>query len=88
MGYTNAKKRDLGVTNLTVIDIPAVYENVQIKGLIFMPPNVSYSNNIIGVSTFDGNITLTYHGIDKGIKEQNDFFNRGIENLLKTIQIT
>ncbi len=88
MGYTNARKRDLGVTNLTVIDIPAVYENAQIKRLIFMPPNVSYSNNIIGVSTFDGNMTLTYHGIDKGIKEQNDFFNRGIENLLKTSQIT
>ncbi len=88
MGYTNAKKRDLGVTNLTVIDIPAVYENVQIKRLIFMPPNVSYSNNIIGVSTFGGNMTLTYHGIDKGIQGQNDFFNRGIESLLKTSQIT
>ncbi len=82
MGYTNAKKRDLGVTNLTVIDLPAVYENVQIKGLIFMPPNVSYSNNIIGVSTFDGNMTLTYHGTDKGIEDQTDFFNRGVETLL------
>jgi len=88
MGYTNAKKRGLGVTNLTVIDIPTVYENAEIKGLVFMPPNVSYSNNIIGVSTFDGNMTLTYHGTDKGIKEQSDFFNRCIENLLKMSKIT
>ncbi len=88
MGYTSEKKRDLGVTNLTVIDIPSVYENAQIKRIIFMPPDVSYSNNIIGVSTFDGNMTLTYHGTDKGIKEQNDFFNRGIENLLKISHIT
>ncbi len=83
MGYAGAKKRELGVTNLTVIDIPAVYENVKIKSLVFMPPNVTYSDNIIGVSTFNGAMTLTYHGTEQGSKEQLNFFNRGVDILLK-----
>ena len=63
MGYSGKKKRDIGVTNLTVIDIPVVYGNYKIGNIIFIPPAVSYSHNIIGVSTFNGRMTISYHNI-------------------------
>lgn len=64
MGYSG-KIRDLGVTNLTVLDIPASYGNYEIKNIIFVPPAVSYSHNIIGVSTFNGRMTISHHNITK-----------------------
>lgn len=63
MGYSGKKKRDIGITNLTVIDIPVVYGNYEIGNIIFIPPAVSYSHNIIGVSTFNGKMTISYHNI-------------------------
>lgn len=63
MTYFGKKKRDIGVTNLTVIDIPVVYGNYEIGNIIFIPPAVSYSHNIIGVSTFNGRMTISYHNI-------------------------
>lgn len=64
MGYSG-KIRDMGVTNLTVLDIPASYGNYEIKNIIFVPPAVSYSHNIIGVSTFNGRMTISHHNITK-----------------------
>ncbi len=63
MGYSGKKKRDIGITNLTVIDIPVVYGSYEIGNIIFIPPAVSYSHNIIGVSTFNGKMTISYHNI-------------------------
>lgn len=84
MGYIgDSNKRDLGITNLTVLDIPACYGTVKIKKIIFVPPNVSYSNNIIGVSTFQGEMTITYHGTKEYRETQKDFFDRGVKNLLR-----
>ncbi len=58
------KTRDIGVTNLTKIDIPAVYGSYKINNVIFVPPAVSYSRNIIGVSTFDGRMTFSFHNVN------------------------
>ena len=61
MGYTGEKKKDIGITNLTVIDIPVVYGNYKIENIIFISLAVSYSHNIIGVSIFNGKMTISYH---------------------------
>lgn len=63
MGYVGKQKRDLGVTNLTVLDIPTVYGENRIEEIIFVPPAVSYSDNIVGVSTFDGRMMVAVHGV-------------------------
>ena len=63
MGYQGEKKRDCGVSNLTVIDIPSSYGNLKLDSIIFVPPAVSYSNNSIGISTFNGQLTFSIHNI-------------------------
>ena len=65
MGYCGRNKRALGVTNLTVLDIPTSYGSYEIKNIIFVPPTVSYSHNIIGVSTINGRMTISHHNITK-----------------------
>lgn len=62
MGYIG-KTRDLGITNLTVIDIPVLYGNYKIKNIIFVPPAVSYAHNIIGISTVNGKMTFSFHNM-------------------------
>lgn len=62
MGYVG-KIRDLGITNLTVIDIPVLYGDYKIKNIIFVPPAVSYSQNIIGISTVNGKMTFSFHNM-------------------------
>lgn len=63
MGYTGNRTRDLGITNLTVIDIPTIYGKYKIENIIFVPPAVSYSHNIIGISTINGKMTISYHNM-------------------------
>lgn len=82
MRYTENNTRDLGISNLTVLDIPSIYGSVKIEKIIFIPPNVSYSDNIIGIATFNGEMTITYHGTENDKEKQKDFFNKGIMNLL------
>lgn len=65
LGYFGKNKKDLGISNLTVIDIPVFYGNYEIENIIFVPPAVSYSHNIIGVSTVNGRMTISYHNITK-----------------------
>lgn len=60
MGYIG-KTRNLGITNLTVIDIPVLYKSYKIKNIIFVPPAVSYAHNIIGISTVNGKMTFSFH---------------------------
>lgn len=82
MGYTGNKTSDIGITNLTVLDIPTVYDDFKVENIVFVPPAVSYANNIIGVSTINGEMTLTYHGMDDDKDSQKEFFSRGIMNLI------
>lgn len=61
MFYTGKNVIDLGVTNLTRIDIPCDYEKYKIDNIIFIPPKVSYAKNIIGISTFEDTLNVSYH---------------------------
>lgn len=84
MGYVGTKTRDLGITNLTRLDIPAAYGTIKIRNVIFVPPDISYSHNVIGVSTFNGEMTLTYHGTETQKEKQQEFFKRGVKYALDT----
>ncbi|MDD6072467.1 MAG: condensation domain-containing protein [Clostridiales bacterium] len=59
MGYMGEGGRDLGVTNLNQIDIPDKYSNFSIESIQFIPPSVSYTTNVIGISTFQDVLTVT-----------------------------
>lgn len=65
MGYTGDRVRDMGVTNLMVLDIPNIYGQHIIENIVFVPPAVSYCNTIIGVLTTNGKMTITYHEMIK-----------------------
>lgn len=65
LGYSGKNTKDLGISNLAVIDIPTSYGSYEINNIIFVPPAVSYSRNIFGVSTINGRMTISYHNIIK-----------------------
>lgn len=65
LGYKGIKKRQLGVSNLGVIEMKPCYGHYKVSNVIFIPPSISYTENIIGVSTINGRITITYHGMKK-----------------------
>lgn len=65
MGYLGKKKRDLGVTNLGVLDFSEIGGDYGIQNLIFLPPAVSYTKHVVGVSTVNGCLTLSYHGMEE-----------------------
>ncbi len=74
-GYAEKTKIDLGISNLAVLDIPVSYGNYQIENIIFVPPAVSYSRNIIGVSTVNGRMTFSCHNRKK--RRPDGFENAG-----------
>lgn len=61
MGYIGKEGRDLGVTNLTRINIPNDYESFRIEDILFIPPKVSYTKNVVGVCTYGDNLTVCHH---------------------------
>jgi NRPS condensation-like uncharacterized protein len=61
MDYTDESDRDLGITNLTTIQIPEQYPAFHVQGILFIPPKVSYAKRIIGISTYHDKLTITYH---------------------------
>ena len=65
MGYIGERSRDLGVTNLGMIDIPSVHETFVIDDILFVPPKVSYAKQVIGVSTYGNKLTISYHNMKK-----------------------
>lgn len=84
MGYTGEKKRDLGITNLTRLDIPASYGKYGIRKLMFIPPSVAYSSHIIGVATMEDGMCISYHFMEEREEEQEkerEFFRRAIHTL-------
>lgn len=82
MGYKEGKTRDLGITNLTKLDIPSTYGSYRIKNALFIPPVVSYSKHIIGVSTMEDGMTISYHFMNTQNKtEEQEFFKRAIKNI-------
>ncbi len=65
MGYTGRSGPDLGVTNLTRIDIPSDFGDFKVSDLLFIPPKTSYSRQVIGVSSFGDKLTVCWHKIEQ-----------------------
>lgn len=63
MGYTGSYTRELGVTNLMKIDIASNYDSFQIKDVLFIPPKVSYSKNVVGICTYQDKLQICYHKV-------------------------
>ena len=59
MGYLGDGGRDLGVTNLGQIDIPGG----RIQDILFIPPKVSYTKKVVGISSFNGKLTVCHHNM-------------------------
>lgn len=82
MGYKGGKTRELGITNLTRLDIPDTYGSYGIKNVLFVPPVVSYAKHIIGVVTTGDGMRISYHFMsDQDAAEEKKFFERAMENL-------
>ena len=82
MGYVGDKTRDLGITNLTKLDILNKYGNYEIKNVLFIPPVVSYAKHIIGVSIMNDGMNISYHFMsNEDMEKEIRFFKRGIKNL-------
>lgn len=58
MGYTDKNTRDIGVTNLGIIDIPTDYNGFKVIDIIFIPPKISYSKKVVGISTYGDRLTV------------------------------
>ncbi len=79
MGYVGSKKRELGITNLTKLDIPDTYGPYGIKHGLFIAPVVSYARRIIGVSTMNDGMTVSYHFMSDQDKDMElAFFERAV----------
>lgn len=65
MGYIGKEGRDLGVTNLTRINIPNDYGSFRIEDILFIPPKVSYTRNVVGVCTFGDKLTVCHHKMQR-----------------------
>lgn len=83
MGYGKQKLSELGITNLTKLDIQSVYGQYKIKKVVFIPPLVSYTKYVIGTSAINGEMVLSYHSTDRrNIEKEREFFQNGVDNLL------
>ena len=63
MGYTDKNSRDIGVTNLGVIDVPAEFDDFQVTDVLFIPPKISYAKEVAGVSTLGDKLTICLHKV-------------------------
>ena len=55
------KKKDLSITNLMRADIRTDYGDLRIKDIAFVPPVVSYGENLIGIITVNDTMIVTRH---------------------------
>lgn len=82
LGYKGGKTRELGITNLTRLDIPDVYGGYQIRNVLFVPPVVSYARHIIGVCTTGDGMRVSYHFMsDADEEKEHAFFERAVKTM-------
>lgn len=82
MGYAGGKTRELGITNLTRLDIPDVYGKYELKEALFIPPVVSYAKHIVGVVSMEDGMRISYHYMsDQSDAMEREFFKRAVEHI-------
>lgn len=80
-GYKGNFTRDIGITNLTVLDVPSHFGNYEIEKLLVIAPLISYTRKVVCVSTFNGKMTLAYHDMLQDGKGNPEFFESVIKNI-------
>jgi hypothetical protein len=89
MGYVGRKTRELGITNLTKLDINNTYGRYILKNGLFIPPVVSYAKHIIGVSTMEDGMSISYHFMsDQDREKEMKFFSRAARNIKKHMYVS
>lgn len=82
LGYKGGKTRELGITNLGILDISGTYGDYGLKDMLFVPPVVSYAKHIIGVVTMADGMRISYHFMSDSDKEtEQKFFDKAMEYL-------
>ena len=82
MGYKGNFTRDIGITNLTVLDVPKKVGDIEVENIVVIAPLISYTRKVICASTFDNKLTLTTHDMNK----QSDFLKKGVQLLHQIIE--
>lgn len=63
LGYTGENGRDLGITNLMKVQFSGKYQKFQITDILFIPPKVSYTKQVVGIVTFGEMLHIVYHNM-------------------------
>ncbi len=82
MNYERNKSLDIGLSNLTVADIPYATGAYTLDNLVFIPPMVSYANYIFGAVTQNGKLTLSCRRVMPDGKSAQSLFDSWISALL------
>lgn len=75
--------RDLGITNLTKVTIPAMYGDFSIKKMSFAAPVVPYGVRIIAIATFEDEMCITMNTIAPDKNKEQQLFNQAIDFLCR-----
>ncbi len=73
--------RDLGITNLTNVSIPAQYGKYEISNLGFVAPVVPYGVCVIAIATFAKEMCITMNTIARDQKAEQAFFAKAVKLL-------
>lgn len=73
--------RDVGISNLTVLDIANEFGNHVIDKVIVVSPLISYTKTVICCSTFNGQLTLAYHDMIHDGKDNSTYFQQVLSNI-------
>lgn len=76
MGLMNydTHPRDLGITNLTNVSIPAKYGKYEISNFGFAAPVVPYGVRVIAIATFENEMCITMNTIAKDQEAEKAYF--------------
>ncbi len=73
--------RDLGITNLTNVSIPAKYGKYEISNFGFVAPVVPYGVRVIAIATFENEMCITMNTIVKEQKDEKAYFTQAVKLL-------
>ncbi len=73
--------RDLGITNLTNVSIPAKYGKYEISNFGFVAPVVPYGVRVIAIATFENEMCITMNTIVKEQKTEKAYFAQAVKIL-------
>ncbi len=73
--------RDLGITNLTNVSIPAKYGKYEISNFGFVAPVVPYVVRVIAIATFENEMCITMNTIVKEQEAEKAYFAQAVKLL-------